>query len=503
MKKVFFFFIFCFAIIFGLAVNVRAIGCSNTIKGTIDTESYLITDTVGVDINDTGNTLQFYKIIDSFYNSNTNVVTYEFTSQFKSFLASTAGNSNDYSTLSINDYIELAGATEEELSQGSTTLVNELSTIASLYAKYIREEGILATYDYSGSSISVEVGSYLIFSKQSYSKIYAVMVANAQYKSRGTDWILEDVSIVPKSSEVGGICYVDTEGNFQSTHAIGDIFTYIAKVTVPIYPTNATSKSFIFRSVFDEGIELSESLSSVIFSSSSQNFINDGTGQILDYDTKKVVATITYIDNVLTCSLFTENIVDRSLTITLNSKLNNKAVIGKGGNIANFYYTYSNDPYGDGTSFAEVKAENIHKVYTYGLKVSYTDKEDATKYLIGSVFKVYRSDDNDFSSPLGILTIGEDGSARLDGIVPGTYVLKQISTAAGYVLNSPIEFTFTSNDVDEEGYYNMAVTGNKFSLLPSTGGLGTIMFTIIGILLVVLAIVFLIFYNKTKRKKNR
>ena len=178
------------------------------------------------------------------------------------------------------------------------------------------------------------------------------------------------------------------------------------------------------------------------------------------------------------------------------SKLNGSAIIGKDGNISNFSYVYSNDPYGNNRNFAESKLENIHKVYTYGLKINYTDKDDSTKFLIGATFTLYDVNDTDFSNSLGTLTIDENGNAILNGIVPGSYVLKQTKAVTGYRLNSNQIFAFTVDETDDDGYYNLSITGTKFSLLPSTGGIGTIMFSIFGILLITLACVSYILYKK-------
>lgn len=496
MKKLFL-FLMCF---FVFIINVNAevvIGTSDTIKGSIDPNSYLITDTVGINIQHafTSDQLQLYKILNSYYNTSTNIITYEFTDQFKTFLESTANSDNDYSSLTVEGYVALTGATKEEFNSGSTTLSNELNTLAVLYAKYIREEGIVCSYTYGvDTTQGIEVGSYLIFSKESYSHIYAVMVANAQYKANNGEWNLEHVSIIAKASPVDGGVYIDQTGNFEAVHKIGEIFNYLANVTVPIYPINATSSEFTMKAFFGEGIELSEALKSVIFSSSNQNFVNKGDGQILDSITNDIVASMTYIDNVLTISLVTENIIDRNITITMASKLNSSAIIGGEGNISNFSFIYSNDPYG--SSVNEHKTSNVHKVYTYGLKINYTDKDDITKALAGATFNLYDVDDTNFSQSLGTLTIDEDGNAILAGITPGTYILKQTKTVTGYRLNSNQQFTFADSDLDENGYYNLKLVGSKAGFLPSTGGIGTIMFSIFGILLIILACVSYVLYKK-------
>ena len=314
MKKLFL-FLLCFL---GFVINVNAeviIGTSDTIKGSTDANSYLITDVANINIQgtNTSDQLQLYKIVNSYYNKTTNIITYEFTDQFKTFLESTANGDNDYSSLTVENYIALAGATGEELNSGSTTLSNELNTLATVYAKYIRENSLPPTYNYGFDTNSgIEVGSYLIFSKESYSNIYAVMVANAQYQVENGTWTLKNVDVVAKASSVGGTIYINQTDNFESIQKIGEVFNYIANVIIPIYPTNATNKEFIINAFFANGIELNEGLKSIIFSSDNQNFINQGNGQILDASTNEVVASATYIDNKLTISLVADRLIDRN-----------------------------------------------------------------------------------------------------------------------------------------------------------------------------------------------
>ena len=78
------------AFIIATTLDVNAL-TQGTIKGTTDPDSYIVTDKATLTINkvSSSDTSKFnaYKIIDVFYNKTTNVVTYEFTSDFKTFLA--------------------------------------------------------------------------------------------------------------------------------------------------------------------------------------------------------------------------------------------------------------------------------------------------------------------------------------------------------------------------------------------------------------------------------
>ena len=96
----------------------------------------------------------------------------------------------------------------------------------------------------------------------------------------------------------------------------------------------------------------------------------------------------------------------------------------------------------------------------------------------------------------------------------GTYVLKETKTATGYVLpTEPVEVTITDADKDglvekgsEElttGIVSITVENTKGEYqLPQTGGVGTWVFTIVGVCLMAGAVAFLLVYRKKSAKSN-
>lgn len=86
IKNIIYTLVLAFIIVTTLDVNALTLGET---KGTTDPDSYIVTDKATLTINKVSSSDSFlaYKIIDVFYNTTTNVVTYEFTSDFKTFLA--------------------------------------------------------------------------------------------------------------------------------------------------------------------------------------------------------------------------------------------------------------------------------------------------------------------------------------------------------------------------------------------------------------------------------
>jgi fimbrial isopeptide formation D2 family protein/LPXTG-motif cell wall-anchored protein len=89
----------------------------------------------------------------------------------------------------------------------------------------------------------------------------------------------------------------------------------------------------------------------------------------------------------------------------------------------------------------------------------------------------------------GSITTGEDGTATVKGLDnETTYKFKEIAAPAGYSLNendATANWTITTEASDTKGSAKMIDT--KLSALPDAGGIGTTIFTVAGILLMVAA----------------
>lgn len=192
--------------------------------------------------------------------------------------------------------------------------------------------------------------------------------------------------------------------------------------------------------------------------------------------------------------------------------------------------------------------EQIVKVANYEFTVKKTDENGNA--LDGATFELHKMADcsdvamefiktgntyrlaeagetaNEGSEKTSIITAGE---AKIEGLAAGTYYLKEIEAPAGYnKLVKPVEVKITENLNTDSGsdYYNQAfdnsgnrldptitmngqnvdLTNSDFILniinktgteLPSTGGMGTIVFYVIGGLLMTAAVVALV----TKKRK--
>lgn len=197
--------------------------------------------------------------------------------------------------------------------------------------------------------------------------------------------------------------------------------------------------------------------------------------------------------------------------------LENKAYVGQ-----------NNNPY-DWDSYTPT--EDKEKVYTYAIEVTKVE-EDGKTPLAGAEFQLFRkektpvmefvklkdgtyrlakADDEDTTTTLAV---NSEGKLDLEGLTTGTYYLQETKAPDGYeLLEELIEIKIIDEDedgiVDDAG--NIAdnskitnivyktVVNRKPPIMPITGGMGTIIFSIVGIILVAGGITLIISYQRRRR----
>ena len=179
-------------------------------------------------------------------------------------------------------------------------------------------------------------------------------------------------------------------------------------------------------------------------------------------------------------------------------------------------------------------------MFTYKVEINKVDQDK--KPLVGAEFALYKVDssytddngelkyDNPFdekdanhkyNKKAGIYTIDDTKTKfSFEGIDDGEYLLVETNTPAGYNSIEPVAFTVTAGHADgalttlegagsltftpvtASGALGAEVVNKSGSLLPSTGGIGTTMFYIIGGVLMVGACMML-FVRKIMTNEKR
>ena len=484
---------------FGLVLNVDAASITTgSTKGTVDTNSYIVTNDAALMVTNApvSDTLAAYKILDTFYNASTNVITYEFTSNFKAFLAS----SSTYKNLTVDEYYNL---TSGDITSGSTRTSSTLDRLASAYASYVKTNSVIGadlTYDAGEGATGtvLPAGAYLVLPKVTNS-VYAVMVGNIIPTANGNDWTIDDATIVAKVANASVVKSVGSIGHVDGTYDIGEEFSYFLVGGVPQYPTNATNKVYTMKDIIGDGLDFL-AISNFVVKDGETSLLVNSDGTVVNA-AGNTVATITISGKNLTIAFNVDYVTSTTVTVEYKAKLNNSAVLGDTGNLNSATLTYSNDPYGTGTITSNVAQTSV---FTYGVEVLIYANGDKSKVLSGVKFEVYS--DASLTNKLGEITTDSTGRGRLPGLAEGTYYLKQVSTASGYTLPKDaitIKVKLEgSTPSSVEGYYEAEVAAFEAGTLPFTGGPGTILYTVIGMITIVSAILLFVLYARKKKQEQ-
>ena len=205
-----------------------------------------------------------------------------------------------------------------------------------------------------------------------------------------------------------------------------------------------------------------------------------------------------------------------AFVVYYKATLNENAVIGAAGNPNKVYLEFSNNPYGQGTGKTE---EDKVIVFTYKLVVNKTDSHGHA--LKGAGFTLSKKNLDGTYTDIGTELKDDDMTTfEWKGLDDGDYKLVESTVPAGYNKIGDILFSITathSETADEpalltldgglmgtgvvepganSGVISNDIVNNTGTVLPETGGAGTVMLISCSSLFVVLAAVFMITRKK-------
>ena len=287
-----------------------------------------------------------------------------------------------------------------------------------------------------------------------------------------------------------------------------------------------------FNDTLSEGITY-DGLDSVVIESNGTPYDITNDSSKYDIDISNLKSQNSFVVKIHDVKNCVANLNDgATITVTYTAHLNDKAYVniagGSTSNINKVYLTYSNNPK-DESSIGKTPESTPVYVYTYQLNnTKYHDDDNPNNVLAGAGFRLYSdeachdedeiklkmNDDDTYSRDFstegkGVEMIsGQDGQFNVKGLDAGTYYLKETKTPDGYsackVIPVTIKADHSRNDqVNLEGsnltndIVNIKAGGIT---LPSTGGIGTTLFYVVGGGLMVAAIVLLV---TKKRMENK
>ncbi len=288
-------------------------------------------------------------------------------------------------------------------------------------------------------------------------------------------------------------------GNLDKTAAdteaqIGDSVSYTITAKVPAYDGETQITNYTFTDILDTGLTAPEAsaVTVQILKSDNDVFTTLTTGITVSGQ----VITITFDP-----ASITDYPADATIKIAYTAAVNTQAAYENKNTVTQTWT-------GDSTGVTDTEI-----VYTYGFNLVKV-KDDDTTQLDGAKFELYTSNqttdnttivkftkntDGDYVvDPNGTVTEIEVGKAKIWGLdADVTYYLKETQAPDGYnMLTKLVEIKVGQTDSfhTTTGVNNSdtKVVNNAGSLLPSTGGMGTTLFYVLGGVLVLAAIVLLV-----------
>lgn len=481
-------------------------------------------------------TVNAYKMFSATVSGDGKAVSYTLTDEWKPFFKNSVGltgvtdeNVND----KANDYVSklkdstlVAFATKA--SNWAQTKANNITADATATVSADASNGkYTATFTGLGYGYYVVAvpGATLANAKSQYATLVSVHSTKVDADIKG------DLPTVDKKVQVDGT------GKDATDAKIGDTLTFTLTSTIPDMSAYSTY-TFNFKDTLSKGLTFGQVTSVTVGNTT------------LTKDTDYTVSTSKDSrDNTFLTVAMQKNFkanqqahAGKKITVTYTATLNENAVVGGAGNVNSATIQYSNNPSTNGTGESEPSKV---RVFTYGFTVDkYTGDQytDAATRLAGAEFTLAHKDGSAISfvqvsagsatanAVYRVAKAGETGTTTIttpangkvvfEGLKNGEYTLTETKAPAGYnklasaigvkvngqnngtdTTHATVTITY-NNDNNGSNYDQTASNGvipvqNKSgAILPGTGGMGTIAFTVIGVLVIALGVAW------TLKRKN-
>lgn len=515
------------ATVFGLAAT------------TVATANAADNATLTVSTTDTkfaGKTVNAYKMFSATVSSDGGAVSHTLNDAWKPFFKNSVGLT-DVTDANVNDKAN-------EYVSGLTGKEKDLSTFAAKASNWAQTNNITADATATVSKNAATDGKYTAtFTNLDYG-YYVVAVPGATVADTNSQYAaLVRVHSTSVDAEIKGALptvdkkvQVNGTGKDATDAKIGDTLTFTLTSTIPDMSAYSTY-TFNFKDTLSKGLTFGQVTSVKV----------EGANSPLTVNTDYTVTTPTASNNnTLTVAMKdfkTKQQVNagKKITVTYTATLNKDAVVGGAGNVNSATIQYSNNPSTNGTGESEPSKV---RVFTYGFTVDkYTGDQytDAATRLAGAKFTLAPKNGDPMSfvqvnagsatanavyrvakageTGTTTITTPENGKVDFQGLKNGEYTLTETEAPAGYnklasaigvkvdgqnngtdTTHATVVIKYDNNNgsvYDQTASNGVIPVQNKPGVvLPGTGGMGTIAFTVIGVLVIALGVAW------TLKRKN-
>lgn len=517
------------ATVFGLAATTVA-----TANAAGDNATLTVSTT---DAKFAGKTVNAYKMFSATVSSDGGAVSHTLTDGWKPFFMSstldgltgvTDANVND----KANEYVSKLTGKEKDLSafaakasnwaQTNNITADATATVSKNAATDGKYTATFTNLDYGYYVVAVP-GATVADTNSQYAALVRVHSTSVDAEIKGA------LPTVDKKVQVNGT------GKDATDAKIGDTLTFTLTSTIPDMSAYNTY-TFNFKDTLSKGLTFGQ-VTSVKVGDTTLTKDTDYTVTTAPADSGKTLLTVAMKD----FKTKQQANAGKTITVTYTATLNKDAVVGGAGNVNSATIQYSNNPSTNGTGESEPSKV---RVFTYGFTVDkYTgDKYDNTATrLAGAEFTlahkggtaisfvkvadsatqnaVYRVAKADEAGATTTITTPANGKVDFRGLENGEYTLTETKAPAGYnklasaigvkvdgqnngtdTTHATVVIKYDNNNgsvYDQTASNGVIPVQNKPGVvLPGTGGMGTIAFTVIGVLVIALGVVW------TLKRKN-
>ena len=484
-----------------------------------------------------GKTVNAYKMFSATVSSDGGAVSYTLTDGWKPFFMSstldgltgvTDANVND----KANEYVSKLTGKEKDLSafaakasnwaQTNNITADATATVSKNAATDGKYTATFTNLDYGYYVVAVP-GATVADTNSQYAALVRVHSTSVDAEIKGA------LPTVDKKVQVNGT------GKDATDAKIGDTLTFTLTSTIPDMSAYNTY-TFNFKDTLSKGLTFGQ-VTSVKVGDTTLTKDTDYTVTTAPADNGKTLLTVAMKD----FKTKQQANAGKKITVTYTATLNKDAVVGGAGNVNSATIQYSNNPSTNGTGESEPSKV---RVFTYGFTV---DKYTGDNYtaeavrLPGAKFTLAPKDGDPMSfvqvnagsatanAVYRVATAGETGTTTIttpengkvvfEGLKNGEYTLTETKAPAGYnklasaigvkvngqnngtdTTNATVTITYNNdngNDYNQTASNGVIPVQNKSgAILPGTGGMGTIAFTVIGVLVIALGVAW------TLKRKN-
>lgn len=414
-----------------------------------------------------GDTVKLYKVVDVTYDEATNEATYAW-----------AGGLDDVEGMPTMDkYKEMktdSDAVKAAANKVAAAVHAEGSSFTAVEAGPLAEGETFCAFNGNLTS-----GQYLVevVNENDATHVYQNTIASVLPEAKGATyvWPATAPTVHVKSGEVtldkkvdGQDAIID-KGNRDTVN-----FTITAPVPIYIDP-EGVARTFTITDTMSSGITFNDD----VVVKTGETELQHGTDYTL---TTGGDATFT----VALTATGLKNYAGKTLVVSYTGTVNENAVYSTA-ETNEAKLVFSHDSYSQETR----EKEDIVHVTVFGLTFNKVDAANNAKTLEGAEFQILKGD-----TVVATVTSDANGKAEITGALASgvEYTLHEMKAPAGYALGGDLKFTITDKAGENfvgtiaHPFEGDIVTNTKDNTeLPTTGGAGTIGFTVAGVVLMALA----------------